>query len=150
MKLNTYFEMQEFLPPEEYKLVESSENPLEAFYKLVDKRIIDLAVFVREFFGKPVRVNTWHLGGQFKERGWRNKRTKTGAKYSDHKIGKAFDFNVVGLTDNEVKEKIMQNEKLFYAAGVRRMEHKNYATTWTHLSVNDKVYHNGRINVFKT
>ena len=79
MKLNKYFEMQEFLPPDEYKLVSESENPLKAFYSRMDKRIIDLAVFVREFFGKPVRVNTWQIGGQFSLRGWRPKTCKIGA-----------------------------------------------------------------------
>ncbi len=151
MQLNKYFIAQEFLCEKEYnKLMLLPENMrLNAFFKLVDKRVVDLAVFVREFFNKPVRVNTWHIRGELQYRGWRPKSCKIGAKFSDHKIGKAFDFNVVGLSDDYVKEQIMKNEDIFYKAGVRRLEHKDFATTWTHLSVNDKVHHNGKINVFK-
>lgn len=151
MKLNQYFDMREFIPPAEYskimKLAESDR--INAFYKLIKPELVELAVFIREFFGKPMIINNWYKGGTYSLRGWRPLNCPIGAKNSDHKKKMAIDFNILGLTDDVVKEKIIENEKAFYKAGVRRMEHKDFATTWTHLSINSAVHHNGKINIFK-
>jgi len=109
MKINKHFDIREFIPESEYnKIMKLSEDDrLNAFYKLINPELVELAVFIREFFGKPMVINNWHKGGIYSLRGWRPLNCKIGAKNSDHKKKMAIDFNIVGLTDDFVKEKII-------------------------------------------
>ncbi len=140
--------MQEFLPPAEYdKIIKLKEDErLNSFYKLIDSNIIKIATFLRKLFGKPMIINNWYTGGTYTLRGWRPKNCPIGAKFSMHKKGKAFDFDIVGLTDNQVKEIVIKNEKELYKLGVRRMESREDAGTWCHLDtldvkgITDKIY----------
>jgi hypothetical protein len=45
---------------------------------------------LRDKFG-PITVNDWSWGGTFKESGYRSATSRTGAKYSQHRYGRAFD-----------------------------------------------------------
>jgi hypothetical protein len=153
MKINEYFVAQEFIPPVEYEQIMKLHEDLrlKAFYKLVDERLVKIATYIREKLKAPVRLNTWHISnGGFQWRGHRTKECTIGAKFSMHKRTPcgAIDFNVVGMTDNAVKEWIMENQKELYALGVRRMEDKKIATTWTHLDTKRVKGHENKIHVF--
>ena len=74
---------------------------------LIDERIIQLAQFVRERFNKPVTINNWYYGGEYKYRGVRPHNCKVGAKYSQHKSGRAFDFTVEGISIKELHQDIV-------------------------------------------
>lgn len=75
----------------------------------IDDRIIDIVQFIRTKTGKSITVNTWFNGGRFSERGLRDPNTSTGAKYSQHKFGKALDFEVSGIKSDDVR-KLIQGE----------------------------------------
>lgn len=137
MKINKYFDIREFIPESEYnKIMKLSEDDrLNAFYKLVNPKIIEIATYIRELFGKPMVINNWHTGGTYSLRGWRPANTKIGAKKSMHKKGKAFDFDIKGLSDDVVKDTIIKHEKELYKIGVRRMESREDAGTWCHLDI---------------
>ena len=151
MKLNQYFDMREFIPPAEYnkimKLAESDR--LNAFYKLVSPKIIEISTYVRELFGKPMIINNWHTGGTYTLRGYRPANTKIGAKNSMHKKGEAFDFDIKGLSDIQVKEIIIKHEKELYKIGVRRMESGEDAGTWCHLDIKNVKGFTNKIYIFK-
>jgi len=94
-----------------------TNNPIEEFYKYVDKRIVDIVQFVRTKTNKVVVINNWHKGGTYSFRGWRPKNCKIGAKLSTHKTGKAVDFDIVGMTDKEVKDFVIKHQKELYDLG---------------------------------
>lgn len=69
-------------------------------------------------FNKPIIINTWYKGGQFSQRGLRcNKcqlvKDKEFVYISAHVLGNAIDFNVQGLTSDEVNKIIKQNVDKF-------------------------------------
>lgn len=151
MKINKYFDMREFIPKSEYnKIMKLREDDrLNAFYKLINPKIVDIASKLREMFNRPMIINNWHTGGNYTMRGWRPANTKIGAKKSMHKKGMAFDFDVKGLTDFQVKEFIMNHEKELYTIGVRRMESEEDSATWTHLDIKDVKGYTNKIYVFR-
>lgn len=150
MKFNKYFDIREFIPESEYnKIMKLSEDDrLNAFYKLINPKIIEIATYVRELFGKPMIINNWHTGGTYTLRGWRPLNCPVGAKKSLHKKGKAFDFDIKGLSDDEVKDTIIKHEKELYKIGVRRMESREDAGTWCHLDIQPVKGYTNKIYVF--
>jgi hypothetical protein len=123
--LTDHFTIQEFVPPEIYN--QFKENSI----WFIDPKIIKIAEFVRSFFNKPVTINDWHTGGQYKESGYRLPNTSTGAKLSQHKRGCAIDIKLPDVDYNEVRKIVLANEKQFIEAGVTTMEDKTLS--WLHL-----------------
>lgn len=129
MKIRPDFDLREFVPPSVW------EDFGTASRWFLDPRMLDLAQFYRDYFGSAVRVNDWHYGGDFTERGFRLPDTNTGARLSQHKFGRAFDCNVKGYTPDEVRREIKQNEDLFMEEGLRALESGDIATTWVHSDI---------------
>jgi len=129
MKIWRNFDLREFVPPAVWKDFGSASR------WFLDPRMLDLAQFYRDFFDTPVRVNDWHYGGNFTERGFRLPGTNTGARLSQHKFGRAFDCNVRGLTPDEVRSRIEANENLFMEKGLTTLESGEIATGWVHSDI---------------
>lgn len=127
MKVSTNFYLTEFVPKDVYEAY--GEKSLQ----FVDERIIYIAQFVRDTFGKSVTINDWWDGGQYKESGYRSPDSKTGAFRSQHKAGRAIDIKVSGMTAKQVYDYIMSHEELFIQAGVTAMENITATPTWVHL-----------------
>ncbi len=133
MKISEHFLVQEFLTPNQYKAF--SKNPTkEAFYKLIHPSVVELAEFYRDFFDAPVIINNWHVGGTYTLRGLRPKNCDIGAKFSMHKVGKAFDCDIKGLTAEQVRDIIESNQELFYKKGLRRIENN---VSWLHSDIKE-------------
>jgi hypothetical protein len=144
MKVSAHFELREFIDPVTYK--ELGDKSIEK----IDKRLIDIAELLRTLTGKPVTINNWFNGGQYKESGLRRMDSPTGAKRSAHKEGKAIDCKVSGMTVAAVHALVMAHEKEFYDAGVRQMEDISFTPTWTHLGTREgSVVNVGKIQVIK-
>lgn len=131
MKISEHFELEEFINPADF--AEHKENSID----LIDRKIIDIAEFIRTDTGKPVTINNWHTGGQYKESGLREATTTTGAKKSAHKEGKAIDVKIKDWTGNEWYEYVKKNAKKLYQLGARRIEDKSLATTWLHIDTKE-------------
>lgn len=127
MKLSPHFSIEEFVPPNIFNVWKKR-----SIYFL-DKRIIDLAEFHRNFFGLPVTVNTWADGGNLSLRGFRPPATTIGGKLSQHRFSRAYDSNTEGMTPKEVYDAILANEKVFMQAGLTTLEDVAYTKTWNHL-----------------
>lgn len=97
--------------------------------------IIKLAEFYRSYFNCPVTVNNWYWGGRFQERGFREPHSKTGAKYSQHKLGAAFDCHLRDYSADDVRREILNNSDIFIAQGLTTLEHPDYAPTWVHSDI---------------
>jgi hypothetical protein len=120
----THFIIKEFVPPE----IWSAEG--EQSISLVDPRLLITIEAIRVHFNRPITINDWHLGGQYKYRGYRPKDCKVGAKLSMHKEGKALDFDVCDLDAREVREEILKNEDKF--PHIKRMENN---VDWIHIDL---------------
>lgn len=127
MMLSENFDLREFVPKSIYDMFG------ERAVQFVDKRIVDVVQLLRDLTGKPIVVNNWHTGGQYSESGYRVPDTKTGAKYSQHKFGRAADVKVEGMTPKEVVALIIKNEKVFMGFGLTTIENTDATPTWTHL-----------------
>ncbi len=128
-KVSPNFYIHEFVPGQIYRSYGVNSQ------WFVRPEVVKLAEFYRKWFDAPVTINDWYWGGRFSERGYRVPDTTTGAKYSQHKFGAAFDCNVKGLSANEVRNEILNNQFHFMAAGLTTLEHPAYAPTWVHSDI---------------
>ena len=96
---------------------------------LLDSRLIQTMQALRNHFKRPITINTWKSGGKLRYRGFRPSNHKS-AKYSQHKYGRACDFDVKGLRAHEVRNEI----EVFYwkFPHIRRMEKKK---SWVHIDL---------------
>lgn len=119
----------------------------ERAWKFLDFRALYALLIIREGLGKPITVNS----GRRQQRGLRtiaqqmvkNKVYRNLLYLSAHLLGKAFDFDVEGMTAQEVRDWIIKNEHLFPFK--IRLEDK---VSWVHLDV---IYeeHNPKVYVFQ-
>ncbi len=129
MKVSPHFTLQEFVPREVFERMGADA------LSLIDPKLIELAEFVRVFFGKPMIINNWASGGQYNESGYREASSTTGAAKSQHKLGKAIDIKIPGLKPKFIYEQILANEAQFMAHGLTTMENIEFTTTWNHLDI---------------
>ncbi len=135
MKKCKYFIIQELVSPEIYQ--EFGDKA----WSLIDDSMKDALDATREHFttkygpSAKMVVNNWHKRGPYRYRGMRPLGCKVGAPSSQHQKTplNAIDFDILGLTDDQVKDEIIANEPKFYSLGWRRMESREFATGWTHL-----------------
>lgn len=144
MKVSEHFDLREFIDPVTFK--ELGEKSIDK----IDKRLIDIAELLRKLAAKPVTINNWFSGGQYKESGLRRKDSPTGAKRSAHKEGKAIDCKVAGMSVASIQALVMAHEKDFFDLGVRQMEDVSFTPTWTHLGTRQgTVVKEGKIQIIK-
>jgi len=117
-----YFKISELVPPEIINL------PEDYLWELFDENILRVIDNIRETLDRPITINNWKIGGSFSLRGFRPKNTKIGAPQSAHKLGKAIDFDVKGMTAEEVRKYLIKNYKLFPEIG--RIEDD---VNWVHI-----------------
>lgn len=118
-----FFELEELVNPEFFKVLTETE-----IWALLDESALRMLDLIRLHFEKPVTVNNWHVGGKFKDRGLRMFDCKTGAKFSQHKFGRAFDLDVKGFTAEQIRNEILKNKDLF--CGIKALE---INVDWVHF-----------------
>lgn len=94
---------------------------------------------LRRFFNAPVIVNNWHEGGQFQYRGFRPRSCSIGAEYSQHRFGNAFDCDIQGVTAQEARKKILENQDNLLLFQITRLEDK---VNWVHMdcaNIDDRI-----------
>lgn len=128
-KISTYFYLYELVPKEIY------ERWGERSISFLDKKILLLADFIRDRFGKPMIINNWHEGGLFSYRGFRQRSCEVGGDLSQHRFGRAIDFNISGLTAQEVYKDIIDNQDMYMKAGATTVEGIEFTTGWTHIDI---------------
>lgn len=129
MKISAHFHLEEFVPPELFHLFGA------AAMQFIDPRIINIAEFERDYFGKPVVINNWNIPGisnPHKERGFRDTMTQTGALRSQHKFGRAIDRNIDGMTPQEHYAAILAIPKLWIDKGLTTLEDIEKTPSWVH------------------
>ncbi len=117
-----YFRIFELVPPELMSL------PEEYLWQLFDEDLLIVMDRLRIMLNLPIIINNWKSGGKFKWRGYRTNSCKIGAKKSAHRSGKAFDFDVKGMTAEEVRKFILSRQDAF--PEIKRMED---GVNWCHI-----------------
>jgi len=126
MKLNDYFDVREFVPPQIWnKYGEKS-------IWFIDPKIIQIATLYREFFNVPIVINNWYIGGKFMYRGYRPPRVNIGSEFSQHKMGRAFDCHSPLITPQEMYKIILDNPTKFQEVGLTTLENIIFTNTWLH------------------
>lgn len=118
----TFFRINEFIPDEILNM--KHLDPL----WFIDIDMIKLAIFTRNWFDAALIINTPNL----QNRGYRTPHSTVGAKLSQHKFGKAFDSNVVGLSAAKMHQEIIDNQKAFMNMGLTTLEDISFTKTWVH------------------
>jgi hypothetical protein len=138
-----YFKLYELVCPHVYhKFGETAWNFLD------DKAVITMD-WIRRTLGKSITINNWKDGGDFDERGLRciqcslvkTKCIKGLVYVSPHILGRAYDFDVAGLTAGEVRVWLAYNkDKIPYP--IRLEDDVN----WVHMDTEDT---GNRVYIFK-
>lgn len=101
----------------------------------IDERIFHLINFIRTRFAKPMTINNWHTGGGFNNRGFRTPTCVIGATLSQHRFGRAVDFNIDGVTPQEIYKDIVDNFSLYAKEGLTTIEDISLTIGWTHIDI---------------
>lgn len=134
-----HFQLEELVDPKTYR-----DFGVSAWQLFPTESLIMLDDF-REFIGRPVTVNNWHIGGQFSMRGYRPAWTEVGAVGSPHKKGQAFDCDVEGMTAEEVRQKILADQGNHLLQYINRVEGE---VNWFHMDRYLPPQGKGRIYLF--
>jgi hypothetical protein len=119
-----HFRVEEFLPPDLYNQYGDA-----GMHLLMDARILWTMDRLRDKFGVPITINNYHTGGQFQQRGFRND-PGTGAVLSQHRFGRACDFDIQGMTAEQFRGQVRSlylDDDLQY---ITRIEDK---VNWCHI-----------------
>jgi len=120
-----YFSIEEWVPREI-----ASRYGKKAFMFL-DTRILWTGDSFREYFNKPIFVNNYKFNGNLQYRGFRPPDVSVGASLSQHRFGRALDFEVSGISANEVRQEITSHPSEVAFQYIKRMEKDT--PTWTHV-----------------
>jgi len=118
----THFKLQELFPPEMMGMADGE------LWSMLDSNLLKVIDRLRDDLGKSISINTWSYGGKFSLRGFRPANSKVGAAKSPHKRGKGLDFDVKGMTAQEVRDYIIANQAKY--PEIKRMEDK---VNWVHI-----------------
>ena len=128
IKVNDFFYLDEFIPPEIYS-VRGAKS-----IALMDDRIIEGVTLLRKYAGVPFVINNWQAGGKFDESGLRLQNTRTGAKWSQHKYGRALDIKPKGMTIRQLFAILKAHEDEFIEKKlITTVENIDKTLTWLHI-----------------
>lgn len=121
----------------------------ETAWEFFDPRLLETLDWLRETLKRKIYINNWSVGGNYSQRGLRcnicdlvkAKTVKNQIYMSSHVLGKAIDFDVEGMTAQEVRDWILVHQSdLPYSICLED------EVSWVHLDMRDK---GTRVYVFK-
>ena len=121
------FHLDEFIHPDYMR--KFGQNAL----WFIDHRIVTIAQELRTDLGVPITINNYETGGQYKSSGLRVQSAKIGAKYSQHKYGRAIDCKFKGISIQEAFDFLMHNQGKYFNLGLTTIENIEDTPTWLHL-----------------
>lgn len=146
MKLTERTDLREYVSPEVWK------RHGEKAIRFIDPDLIlaDLALVknLEDELNRPISIiiNNWHYGGDRVASGLRTPDSSYYRITSAHAWGRAsdklFEFKDGGkerVPNQAVYDHVLNNQELYAAMGIRRMEHIEDAPTWLHW---DTMCHN--------
>lgn len=103
----------------------------------LDRSLVLCLDRLREAVG-PITINNWHVGGVFHESGLRLPDTRTGAAFSQHKRGCAFDLKPKHIGIEQLFQHIQG--KHYQYPQITAIENPAATKTWLHV---DNRWHGG-------
>lgn len=133
-ELKKYFNIHELVDKSVYDLHGESS------WKFFDTEALLALLTVRKKLAKQITINTWFWGGRFSQRGLRHNqspmvRSKSRVYLSAHMLGKAFDFDVKGMSATQVRTWIKSNPELFKSKIRLEEKLRGKEINWVHLDV---------------
>lgn len=116
---------------------------------LVCPEIFEAAQFIRDHINRPMVINDWATGGPYQNRGWRSLYSRVGSKASWHKLGRAFDFDIPGMSIDQTFNEVIHISEELYNIGLRRIESKAFTPSWIHLDMAGNERQGKRLRVFQ-
>ena len=148
-----YTEIKKYFFIEEFVSKKVHDKYGEKAWQFICPRLLHTVLIIRKKLDRPITINNWHRGGKFSQRGLRSNlssifmsKFKKGRMYlSAHVMGRAIDFDVKGMTAEQVRMWLVEAEDVLpYKI---RLEHKMRGKniSWVHLDLfwnekNPKVY----------
>jgi len=111
-------------------------------WRLFDPLLLSTIDRIRERYNAPMTINNWSAGGPFSFRGFRPSDCTEGAPYSGHRRGQCVDFDVKGMTSEQVRQDILKNPDHIDFMFINAIE---AGTNWCHISTENVA---NRIMVF--
>jgi len=103
----------------------------------LDKALVLCLDRIREAIG-PLIINNWKTGGLYHESGLRMPTAETGAQFSQHKYGNAFDLKPQKISVHELFYHIYHQQFLY--PQITAIENPEKTMTWLHV---DSRWHEG-------
>jgi hypothetical protein len=125
MQVSKNFHIKELVPKEFYKLYGRLST------RAIDKRIIFIAQYLRDKFGRVV-VNGTLNGIEYNESGLRIPHQEYYSFGSDHARGTALDLKFTEANHKEVIKFILGNKEIFIPMGLTALEINTNG--WVHIS----------------
>lgn len=95
-----HFIVEEFFP---YQVI--AKYGEDKCWEFMDERVLKFMDWIREELDRPIIINNYKWGGKFSYRGFRPNTYKKSRLYcSQHCFGRAIDFDVEGMTSDEVRK----------------------------------------------
>ncbi len=134
------FRAYEFVPPEIHEALGAR-----SLSYVMDVRTLITADQLRTFFGVPIIINDWYWKREqgvarkdwLTQRGYRLPKSKVGAKYSQHRFGRALDCTLIGISPTEARDVVVNHPAQF--PYVTRVED---AVNWLHVDCAN-IFHHG-------
>jgi len=120
-----FFKPYELVSKEVYE--ELKDKPW-IIWHLFDPRVLYSGDRIRTRYGKMI-ANTWYWGGSNQYRGWRLPSCGVGAKYSQHRFGRALDLVPVETTAEAIRKDIMTGENFHWITCIEA------SVPWLHFDV---------------
>jgi hypothetical protein len=144
-EIKNYFFIEEFVSKKVFD--KYGENA----WQFLCPRLLYTILIIRKKLDRSITINNWHRGGKFSQRGLRSNlssifmsKFRKGRMYlSAHVMGRAIDFDVKGMTAEQVRLWLVEVEDILpYKI---RLENKmnGKQISWVHLDVywNEKNNH---------
>lgn len=136
-ELKKYFNIHELVDEPVYSIFG------ERAWRFFSTDLLHSLLIIRKQLNKPMTINTWKWGGRFSQRGLRHNqssmvRSKSRPYLSAHMMGKAVDFNVKGITPNEVRLWIVNHADLFPCKIRLERNLRGNPINWVHLDIVDE------------
>jgi hypothetical protein len=125
MKVSKDFPIHEFVPSAIY------EHFVDKSIWFIDPKIVLMAQFIRDRFGKPVTINNYLSGGTFQYSAFRDNASTIGAENFQHRHGRAIDFRIQGMSPMEIRADIIKNFEQYRASRLTTIE--GSTPTLTHI-----------------
>lgn len=127
--VSPHFQIEELVPEYIYKRFGTSST------WFINPRLVHALEWIRVKSGWRLKINDWHTGGHFQNRGYRTPDSSVGGSLSQHKLTNAADISSVDATTQQIYDFILANEKEAIENGISCMEDINSTPTWNHIDV---------------